>query len=131
MPYRNFGSLPVYRKALELCYMSREIASYVTFNKNLLKLHKSNSHRDLIADSLLTDAILIPQKIALAETSSSYSERMKIATYISIIIRNLNSYCRGLEKDGVKEQEYVDLLRKEVKSFRESFKTWRESFARE
>ncbi|MGB6150411.1 MAG: hypothetical protein WBG48_00345 [Pricia sp.] len=131
MTYRDFGSLPVYRKALELCHMSREIASYVSFNKNLLKLYQSNSHRDLIADSLLTDAILIPQKIALAENTDCHTERMKIATYINIMIRNINSYCRGLEKDGVKEQEYLDLLRREVKSFRKSFKIWRGSFSGE
>lgn len=131
MSYHHFRALPVYKKALELCHMSREIASYVSFNKNLLHLYRSDSHRDSIADSLLTDAILIPQKIALAETTSCTSERMKIATYINIMIRNINSYCRGLEKDGVKEVEYLDLLRQEIKSFRKSFKVWRQSFSGE
>ena len=129
MTYDNFRSLPVYRKALELCHMSREIASYVSFNKNLRLLSRSNSHRDHIADSLLTDAILIPQKIALAENTSCPDERMKIATYINIMLRNMNSYCLGLEKDGVKEKEYLNLLRQEVKSFRKSFKLWRRSFS--
>ncbi len=131
MTYRSFGSLPVYKKALELRHISREIASYVSFNQNLLKLYQSRSHRDNIADSLLTDAILIPQKIALAEATSCHNERMKIATYINIMIRNINSYCRGLEKDGVKEIEYLDLLRQEVKSFRKSFKLWRASLSGE
>ncbi|MFW2376314.1 MAG: hypothetical protein ACN4ES_07190, partial [Cellulophaga baltica] len=63
MPNRNLNTLPVYRKALDLCSMSREIVSYITYNKDLLHLYKSQSHRDIIADSLLTDAILIPQKI--------------------------------------------------------------------
>lgn len=77
MSNNNLRSVPVYRKALELCKMSREIASYVTFNKDLLKLYKSNSLRDIIADSLLTDAILIPQKIAQTEFSASNDERIK------------------------------------------------------
>ncbi|NNE78605.1 MAG: hypothetical protein HKN31_16195 [Pricia sp.] len=128
MSYTNLGSLPVYRKALALCHMSREIAAYVSFNKDLLKLYQSNSLRDIIADSLLTDAILIPKKIALAESAGSHSERMKSATYINIMIRNISSYCTGLEKDGVKEKEYLNLLRKEIKSFRRSFRKWRNSF---
>ncbi|MGB5607909.1 MAG: hypothetical protein WBM79_01930, partial [Eudoraea sp.] len=66
MPYKNLRTLPVYRKAMELCSMSREIASFVSQNKDLLKLYQSNSLRDHIADSLLTDAILIPQQIAQA-----------------------------------------------------------------
>jgi len=81
-----------------------------------------------MAEALLTDAILIPQQIAKAEYSKSRAERLKSATFINIMIRNINSYCIGLEKDGVKEKEYLNLLRKEIKSFRKSFRKWRNSF---
>jgi len=124
MSHKNLRTVPVYRKALELCAMSREIASYVTFNKDLLKLYKSNSLRDIIADSLLTDAILIPQKIAQTEFSLSHDEKLRNVSYINIMIKNINSYCTGLERDGVKEKEYLNLLRQEIKSFRRSFKKW-------
>ncbi|WP_026812059.1 hypothetical protein [Arenibacter certesii] len=127
MPYKNLSSIPIYRKSLDLLQMSREIASYVSHNKDLLKLYQSNSLRDNIADSLLTDSILIPQQIAAAEQSESYAVRMRSATFINIIIKNINSYCIGLEKDGVKEKEYLNLLRKEVKSFRRMYKVWRRS----
>jgi len=127
MAYKNLKAVPIYRKALELCKMSREIASYVTYNKDLLKLYQSNSLRDNIADSLLTDAILIPQKIAQAECSESYAIRMKSATYVNIIIRNIQSYCTGLEKDGVREKEYLNLLRQEVQSFRSLYSNWKRS----
>ncbi|MEL6916332.1 MAG: hypothetical protein AAFO99_01245 [Bacteroidota bacterium] len=128
MSNKHLRTVPVYRKALELCQMSREIASYVSYNKDLLQLYKSNSHRDIIADSLLTDAILIPKQIAQAEYSHSLSVRMKSASFINIMTRNILSYCNGLEKDGVKEKEYLNLLRAEIKSFRKSFKLWRRSF---
>jgi len=124
MSHKNLRTIPVYRKALELCRMSREIASYVTFNKDLLKLYKSNSLRDIIADSLLTDAILIPQKIAQTEFSISQDEILKNVSYINIMIKNINSYCTGLERDGVKEKEYLNLLRQEINSFRRSFNKW-------
>lgn len=127
MPHHNLSSVPIYRKALELCSTSRAIASYVTFNKDLLKLYTSQGFRDIIADALLTDAILIPQQIAHAEYSTSRKERLKSAVFINIMIRNINSYCRGLEHDGVREKEYLNLLKKEVRSFRKSFKEWRQS----
>jgi len=130
MPYKNLRTLPVYRKAMELCTMSREIASYVSHNKDLLKLYQSNSLRDHIADSLLTDAILIPQQIAQAESTESYAVRMKSASFINIMIGNIISYCNGLENDGLKEREYLDLLRKEIASFRRSFKKWRKSIGK-
>jgi hypothetical protein len=107
--------------------MSREIASYVSLNKDLLKLYESNSLRDSIANSLLTDTILIPQKIVDAEFSASISERKRSISFINIMIRNINSYCRGLEKDGVKEIEYLNLLRAELRSFRKQYKKWKVS----
>ena len=130
MPYKNLRTLPVYRKAMELCSMSREIASFVSQNQDLLKLYQSNSLRDHIADSLLTDAILIPQQIARAESSESYAIRMKSASFINIMIRNIISYCNGLENDGLKEKEYVDLLRQEIHIFRKSIKKWRKSIGK-
>jgi len=127
MSSQNLRTVPVYRKSLALCEMSREIATYVSFNKDLLKLYKSSSLRDIIADSLLTDAILIPQKIEIAQKTTSYSERLRTTSFISIMIRNISSYCNGLEHDGVKEKEYLNLLRGEITAFRSSFKTWRKS----
>ena len=131
MSQENLSSVPLYRKALDLCKMSREIASYVTYNKDLLKLYQSNSHRDIIADSLLTDAILIPQQIAYAEYSNCHASRMKSATYISIMTRNILSYCKGLEMDGVKEKEYLNLLRIEIRSFRRLYHKWKKSLRRD
>ncbi|ASV29152.1 hypothetical protein [Maribacter cobaltidurans] len=127
MSHKNLRNIPVYKKALELCRMSREIASYVSFNKDLLRLYESNSLRDIIANSILTDAILIPQKIALVESSRSPSEKLQHVSFINIMIRNINSYCLGLEKDGVKETEYINLLRSELKSFRKYYRKWKVS----
>lgn len=127
MPYKPLRTLPVYQKALDLCFISRELADYVSYNKDLLKLYQSNSLRDIIADALLTDAILIPQQIAQAQTSKSLTVRMKSVSFVNIMCRNILSYCNGLEHDGVKEKEYLNLLRQEIKSFRKAFKIWRKS----
>ena len=89
MAYRSLKHLPIYRKALELCTMSREIASYVSFNKDLMRLCESKSLRDIMANSILTDAILIPQKIAQVEYSNCNNERLETISYINIIIRTL------------------------------------------
>jgi len=127
MPHKNLRTVPVYEKALELCQMSRELASYFSFNKDLLKLYQSQSLRDIIVDAILTDSILIQQQIAQAEFSNSLRVRKESASFINISIRNINSYCTCLEKDGVKEKEYISLLRQEISSFRNSFKNWRSS----
>jgi hypothetical protein len=119
--------LPVYKKSLELRDLGTAIASYFSNDSNLFKLNKSASLRDSIANSLITDSNLISQQIRQAATSNSYEIRMQSATFINVITRNLASYCNGLDHDGVKEREYVNLLRRELRSFRVSFKQWRKS----
>ena len=124
MSSENLGSVPVFQKAESLYEISSHLASYISFNKDQKKLHLSTSLRDSLANAILTDARLISRNMAEALSSKSYSERLRNTTFINIMIRNINSYCLGLEKDGVNEKEYLNLLRTEVKGFRKSFKTW-------
>lgn len=128
MQHRSIHSLPVYKKSLDLYDLSKALASYFSYNKDLVSLKNSNSFRDTISDSLLTDAGMITKEIETAALSSSYSVRMKSLTFINIMTRNILAYCNGLERDGIKEKEYLNLLRKEIKMFRKSFKNWRKSF---
>jgi len=127
MSSKGINQLPVYRKAIELQTMSRAIASCVAGRKDFLTLYSSDSLRDQVTDALLTDTGLIRKQIALAASTCSHHIRRGSLQFISVMIRNLNSYCRGLEMDGVREREYLDLLQSELRSFRKSFKTWRKS----
>ncbi|ADY28187.1 hypothetical protein Celly_0352 [Cellulophaga lytica DSM 7489] len=127
MPYRNLNTVPVYKKALSLCHTSRELASYFSYNKDLLQLYKSSSLRDIMANSILTDAILLPIQIEQAERSDCKHTKLHSIKFINTITRNILSYCNGLEHHGVKEKEYLNLLRTEITSFRKSYKNWRRS----
>nr|WP_298928402.1 hypothetical protein [uncultured Allomuricauda sp.] len=128
MERSSLNSLGVYRKSLALRDLSEAVASYFSYNRDMLSLRKYDSFRDDITQSLMTDAVLITKEVEQAALSNSYSVRMKSLTFINIMTRNILAYCNGLERDGVKEKEYLNLLRKEIKVFRSSFKKWRKSF---
>lgn len=127
MSNSSYNSLPVYQKSIALRDLSTAIATYFSQDSNLFKLKRSAGLRQHIANSLSVDSRLISKQIEKAVTSDSYEVRMKSALFINVITKNIISYCNGLEHDGVKEKEYVYLLRKELKSFRSSFKQWRKS----
>lgn len=127
MSSKGISKLPVYRKAIELQTMSQAIAFCVASRKDFLSLYSSDSLRDQVTHALLTDTGLIRKQIALAASTHSHHVRRGSLQFISVMIRNLNSYCRGLEMDGVRESEYLDLLQSELHSFRKSFKAWRKS----
>ena len=127
MSSKGLKDLPVYKKAVELQSMSRAIAICAAGKEEILNLYKASSLRGQVAGSLLTDTALIRKQIALAAGTSSLSIRQNSLQFVSIMIRNLGSYCKGLEMDGMREREYLELLRQELQSFRKSFKQWRKS----
>jgi len=127
MERNSLNSLGIYRKSLALRDLSEAIASYFSYNKDKLSFRKIDSFRNDITQSLMTDAVLITKEVEQAALSSSHSVKMKSLTFINIMTRNILAYCNGLERDGVKEKEYLNLLRGEIKTFRFSFKKWGKS----
>lgn len=127
MERNSLDSLSVYRRSLALREMSEAVASYFSYNREILSLRKIDCFRDDITQSLMTDALLITKEVEQAALSNSHSVRMKSLTFVNIMTRNILAYCNGLERDGVKEKEYLNLLRREIKTFRISFKKWRKS----
>ncbi|MEM9000972.1 MAG: hypothetical protein AAGB24_11975 [Bacteroidota bacterium] len=118
-------SLLVYKKSIDLYDLSRAVASYFSHNKDTFTLKKSTSFRDNLSDSLLTDASMIKKEVEHVFESNSHAKKMKSLIFINIMTRNILAYCNGFERDGVKEKEYLNLLRQEIKVFRKSFKKWR------
>lgn len=121
------NSLSVYRRSLALREMSEAVASYFSSNRELLSMPNMDCFRNDITQSMMTDASLITQEVEQAALSNCHSVRMRSLTFVSIMTRNILAYCNGLERDGVKEKEYLNLLRREIKIFRGSFKKWRKS----
>ncbi|WP_421806761.1 hypothetical protein [Flagellimonas sp.] len=127
MERNSLNSLGVYRRSLALRDMSEAVAAYFTQNREILSFRKIDSFRDDISRSLLADADLITKEVEQAALSSCPSVQMKSLSYVNIMTRNILAYCNGLERDGVKEKEYLNLLRKEIRIFRVYFKKWRKS----
>ena len=129
MERSSLNTLLVYRKSLALRDLSEAVASYFSRNQEMLSLRQIDCFRDDITKSLMTDALLITKEVEQAALSNSYSVRMKSLSFVNIMTRNILAYCNGLERDGVKEKEYLNLLRREIKAFRITFKKWRKSLS--
>lgn len=127
MERNSLNTLSVYRRSLALREMSEAVASYFSQHRDLRTVHPIDCFRNDITQSMRTDAGLIAQEVEQAALSNCHSVRMKSLTFVNIMTRNILAYCNGLERDGVKEKEYLNLLRREIKIFRVSFKKWRKS----
>lgn len=130
MSGRGTIDLPIYQKAVELQQLTRGIAYCATGNGDLLRWNPRGSLREEMAGHLVGDMSLIRKQIALAAHTSSAEMRESSLQFIHVMIRNLISYCKGLEMDGMREADYLNLLRRELIGFRRSFRHWRENLSR-
>ncbi|GGG50285.1 hypothetical protein GCM10011414_19950 [Croceivirga lutea] len=125
----NLSSLPVYQKSLEVNDLSLALEAYFSLEKSspLFKRRKIASLRSEIVSAIKDDAQLISRFISETVDTDCVELRSKHLTFINTITKNILSYCNGLDRDGVREKEYVNLLRQEIKLFRRHFKSWRKS----
>lgn len=122
-----FDSHVIYSKSLAIKDLSEAVASYFSTNRDFFSKKRYGSFRDDLSKSLVVDASLITKQIKITTSSSSHKARMKSLAFINIMTQNILAYCNGLERDGVKEKEYLNLLRREIRSFRIAFKKWRKT----
>ncbi|NQZ45624.1 MAG: hypothetical protein HRT65_15060 [Flavobacteriaceae bacterium] len=124
----NPNAPSIHQKSQALCDLSQAVASYFSKQNDVFKRKRTAALRDDIANSIATDALLLPATLRKVQTSDSIRALRHHVAFVNTITKNILSYCNGLEKDGIREREYVGLLRKEIYSFRTYFKQWRSSF---
>ncbi|TAH24405.1 MAG: hypothetical protein EAZ07_09600 [Cytophagales bacterium] len=114
----DINHLPLYKKALQIIELTTMLTG--TFDKQKDQLN--------IAGQMLSNAHLIPAKIAGAEAGDLYSLRIENALLIKIAARELMSQttlCKHLKLANV---DYIQLLREEVEQFRVLFLQWARGF---
>lgn len=114
----NHNDLPVLKKANDILKVTFALSDIIDKEKDEL----------MLADQMLSNALTIPSKIAGAEGGNLYSIRFDNATLIKLSARELLAQASLVEKEGLCDKEYVQLLRDEIEEFRILFLNWVSSF---
>jgi hypothetical protein len=77
---------------------------------------------------MIADSYTIPAKIAGAEAGDLYDLRMENAAIIRKAARDIYVQTGSLRFHGIKEIEYVTLIRSEIEAFKLLFAAWVASF---
>ncbi|MGJ5641621.1 hypothetical protein [Formosa sp. S-31] len=114
----NIKDLIIYQKSLDIFKLSRHIASYITYDKDILTMHRSSSRIDRYADRLVMDALGLVPKIVETENETNHSKKLKYAKSIRFFIDRLYHSTRLLEHNKSNSSDFVRLLRMEIKKLR-------------
>lgn len=125
----QWKKLPVFQKAIEI----EELVRHITSSVEKTDIDFKDTYREsMVTDNiryLRENAMIIPSKIAGASSEDQiYDLRMENAAIIRKAARELITDARGIQMNGFKDIEYLDLLRKEVEEFRILFAEWVKTF---
>ncbi|APG61404.1 hypothetical protein LPB144_06970 [Christiangramia salexigens] len=118
------GSFPAYQKALEIFRISRAVASYFSGDKHVLEMNISSSSQHRLAGFLVTDSLQLAPGVASALSEGNQQTKLKRLKSLRKAVLTLKIRCRKLEFSGIKETEFVHLLRKEIAQFEKLITDW-------
>jgi hypothetical protein len=120
---REFENTDLYKKAREILKLTDHVAE-------LCKHSESEEAEILVtyADQLRGDAMMIPPKIAGAYGADLYDIQMENAAIIRKAARDMLAATSGLKMMGLKDHDYLQLLRDALEEFRILFAEWVKTF---
>lgn len=120
----NLTHLVLYKKSLDIFKLSRQVASYITDDKDMISMYRSGSKSDNYADNLVLNAFRLVPKVAEAEAEENSGIKLKYARSLRYYIDRIYKSCLQLENSKVHGKEFVVMLRKELRSLKKIHKKY-------
>lgn len=124
METHNFNQLPVYKKALDIFQVSRGIALSLSEKRHVLEMGYSAAKNDQVAGALVSTSLKLFPELAAIQNATTRENILKRARRIRKSARQLLAKCKLIEKQGLKEKEYLRLLIIEINNFDRLFGDW-------
>lgn len=124
MESNNFTNLAVYKKALEIFRVSRVIACAVSDNKHIIELDLSANPNEKVAGELVSDSLRLVPELAAIHNSSNNRIQLRKAKRLRKSAGLILAKCKKMEYQGVRELEFIGILRNELQQFDELFSEW-------
>lgn len=109
---------------MEIFKISRAIASYFSGDKHVFEMNLSSNPKHRFAGILVSESLQLAPGIASVISTSNPEYRLQRIKKIHKAARNLKIQCKQIELSGVKEIEFLNLLRKEIHIFDKMTSEW-------
>ncbi len=121
---QSVKDISLYNKALDIYTLSRNITSQLTHNKTLDTLYTSNDESENTLEEIVINAVSLPSKIAIAQSTKNV--RLRIDSSKSIIdhIDKIRENCKKLRKISNRNRKYTRILSSEILAFKKMYQQW-------
>ncbi|MGM5469857.1 hypothetical protein ACS386_06235 [Flavobacteriaceae bacterium LMO-SS05] len=126
---KQWEGLPIFKKAVEIQNLVDYLVETVEKSDIDFKTEYASEMIKNHISYMIENSLVIPAKIAGASGDDMpYDIKMENAAIIRKAARELITDARGIQINGFKDIEYLELLRTEVEAFRILFAEWVKTF---
>lgn len=120
----HLPQLPIYRKALEIVSLSRSISNYLAYDLSSLELDGSENKHIYFSGDIVQQSVSLAPEILKAEQELYPDKKYSHVITLKQLTNKLYKNCSRLERANSNGKDYLLMLRKELKAFRQLQRTW-------
>lgn len=120
----QFPQTALYKKALEIFTLSRNISQYVCQDLNLLNNDGSENPHIYFSGDIVQQSVCLAPEILKAESQPFSELKQKHVASINRLTNLLYTNCERLERSHTNGKDFFPILRAELKKFRKLQRSW-------
>jgi hypothetical protein len=120
----NFHQSAMYKKAMDIFTLSRNISSYLVHDLAPLHRNGSDDINIYFTGDIVQQSVSLAPEILKAESQPFSEEKHKYAASVIRLTNLLYKNCERLEHVSSNGKDFLPVLRDELKKFRRLQRTW-------
>ncbi len=120
----DFQKSAIYRKAIDIFILSRNISQYVQDDLSKLKFDGKEDNNIYFSGDIIYQSKSLAPEIAKAELERYSDNKYKHIASVKRLTNRLYKNCRHLENCNSNGKEYISILRHELKKFKQLQSVW-------
>ena len=120
----HLSDLPIYKKALEIIVLSSSISKYLNQDLSNLTMDGREDPHIYFSGDIVQQSVSLAPEIVNAELERDSDKKHKHIATVERLTNLLYFNCKRLMHCNSDGKDYLPILRKELKKFRQLQKTW-------
>ena len=120
----HLSELPIYKQALEIITLSRSISTYLNQDLSYLNQEGSEDPHIYFSGDIVQQSTSLAPEIVNAELEEYPEKKQKHIASVEKLTNSLYQNTKRLMSCGSNGKDYLPVLRKELKKFRQLHKIW-------
>lgn len=120
----HFPQSAMYKKAMEILALSRNISSYLVHDMAPLRQNGRDDSKIYFSGDIVQQSVSLAPEILKAESQPFAEEKHKYAASVIRLTNSLYKNCERLEYSNSNGKDFLPILRNEIKKFRKLQRRW-------